>query len=137
MRKNYRLRGRVRAVPRLYELYPDICLTNEEKTRKNLSQGGRRVPVGAMKTEYTEQKTEYTELKTEYTKMKIEYTELKTEYTEMKTEYTEQKTEYTELKTEYTEQYTNRTINILGESRLRLNEEKTNSQRWPFCHFMA
>ena len=31
--------GRVRAVPRLYELYPGICLTTEEKARKNLSQG--------------------------------------------------------------------------------------------------
>jgi hypothetical protein len=27
--------GRVRAVPRLGELYPDICLTTEEKARKN------------------------------------------------------------------------------------------------------
>jgi len=25
--------------------YPDICLTTEEKARKNLSQGSRRVPV--------------------------------------------------------------------------------------------
>jgi hypothetical protein len=31
--------GRVWAVPRLYELYPGICLTTEEKARKNLSQG--------------------------------------------------------------------------------------------------
>jgi hypothetical protein len=31
--------GRVRAVPRLCELYPGICLTTEEKARKNLSQG--------------------------------------------------------------------------------------------------
>ena len=45
--------GRVRAVPRLCELYPGICLTTEEKARKNLSQGSRR--VGTMKTEYTEQ----------------------------------------------------------------------------------
>ena len=28
--------GRVRAVPRLGELYPCICLTTEEKARKNL-----------------------------------------------------------------------------------------------------
>jgi len=27
---------RVRAVPRLGELYPSICLTTEEKARKNL-----------------------------------------------------------------------------------------------------
>jgi hypothetical protein len=31
--------GRVRAVPRLGELYPGICLATEEKARKNLSQG--------------------------------------------------------------------------------------------------
>ena len=54
MRKNYRLIGIVRAVPSLCELYPGICLTNEEKARENLSQGSRRVPVGKMKTEYTE-----------------------------------------------------------------------------------
>jgi hypothetical protein len=47
--------GIVRAVPRLCELYSGICLTSEEKTQKNLSQGSRRVPVGTMKTEYTEQ----------------------------------------------------------------------------------
>jgi len=45
----------VRAVPRLCELYTGICLTAEEKARKNLSQGSRRVPVGMMKAEYTEQ----------------------------------------------------------------------------------
>jgi hypothetical protein len=49
--------GRVRAVPRLCELYPGIYLTTEEKARKKLSQGSRRVPVGTMKTEYTEQNT--------------------------------------------------------------------------------
>ena len=47
--------GRVRAVPRLYELYPDIDFTTEEKARKTLGQGKRRMPVGTMKTEYTEQ----------------------------------------------------------------------------------
>ena len=31
--------GRVRAVPRIGELYPGICLTPEGKARKNLSQG--------------------------------------------------------------------------------------------------
>jgi len=46
----------VRAVLRLCELYRGICLTAEEKARKILSQGSRRVPVGTMKTEYTEQK---------------------------------------------------------------------------------
>ena len=44
----------MRAVPRLCVLYPGICLTTEEKARKNLSQGSRRMPVGMMKTEYTE-----------------------------------------------------------------------------------
>ena len=33
--------GIVRAVPRLGELYPGICLTTEGKARKNLSQGSR------------------------------------------------------------------------------------------------
>ena len=35
--------GRVWAVPHLCELCPGICLTTEEKARKNLSQGSRRV----------------------------------------------------------------------------------------------
>jgi hypothetical protein len=35
--------------PRLCGLYPGICLTTEEKARKNLSQGSRRVPAGTMK----------------------------------------------------------------------------------------
>ena len=47
--------GRVRAMPRLCKLYPGICFTTEEKPRINLSQHSRRVPVGTMKTEYTEQ----------------------------------------------------------------------------------
>jgi hypothetical protein len=34
--------GRVLAVPSHYELYLGICLTTEEKARKNLSQGSRR-----------------------------------------------------------------------------------------------
>jgi hypothetical protein len=45
----------MRTVPRLCDEYPGICLTTEEIVRKNLSQGSRRVPVGTMKTEYTEQ----------------------------------------------------------------------------------
>ena len=44
-------------MPHLCKLYPGIYLTTEEKARKNLSQGSRRVPVGMMKTEYTEQNT--------------------------------------------------------------------------------
>jgi len=46
--------GRVRAVPRLCELCPGICLTTEENARKKLGQGSRKVPAGTMKTEYTE-----------------------------------------------------------------------------------
>jgi len=38
--------GRVRAAPCLCELYPGICLTTEERARKTLCQGSRRVPVG-------------------------------------------------------------------------------------------
>jgi hypothetical protein len=41
--------GRERAVPRHCELYPGICLTNEGKVRKNLSQRSRRFPAGTMK----------------------------------------------------------------------------------------
>jgi len=41
--------GRMRAMSRLCELYPGICLTTEEKARKNLSQGSRIVPAGKMK----------------------------------------------------------------------------------------
>jgi len=37
------------AVPRLCEFYPGICLTTEEKARKNVSQGSRRMPAGTMK----------------------------------------------------------------------------------------
>ena len=32
-------------MPRLCEFYPGICLTTEEKARKTLSQGSRRVLV--------------------------------------------------------------------------------------------
>ena len=39
-------------MPRLCDAYPGICLTTEEKARKNLSQGSLRMPVGK---EYTEQ----------------------------------------------------------------------------------
>jgi len=37
--------GRVRAVPRLGELYSGICLTTEEEARKNLSQGSRTIRI--------------------------------------------------------------------------------------------
>jgi hypothetical protein len=39
----------------VFTSYTLACLITEEKTRKNLSQGSRKVPVGTMKTEYTEQ----------------------------------------------------------------------------------
>ena len=35
----------VRTVPRLGYLYHGICLTNEEKARKNLSQGSRTIRI--------------------------------------------------------------------------------------------
>jgi hypothetical protein len=35
--------GRVRAVPRLGEFYPGICLTKKEKARKNISQGKKNL----------------------------------------------------------------------------------------------
>jgi hypothetical protein len=47
--------GGVQAMPHVCELYPGICLTTEEKAWENLSQGSWRMPVGTMKTEYTEQ----------------------------------------------------------------------------------
>jgi hypothetical protein len=36
----------VRTVPRLCEVYPDICLTTEEKARKNISQGKKILSQG-------------------------------------------------------------------------------------------
>ena len=39
-------------MPLPYEVYPGICLTTEEKARKNLSQGNRRAPIGTIETEY-------------------------------------------------------------------------------------
>jgi len=33
----------VQAVPRLWEFYPGICLTAEEKARKNLGQGKKNL----------------------------------------------------------------------------------------------
>jgi hypothetical protein len=41
--------GRVRTVPFLCGLYPVIFLTTEEKARKILSEGSRRVPAGMIK----------------------------------------------------------------------------------------
>jgi hypothetical protein len=36
---------RVRTVPRLCELYPDVCLITKEKARKNLRQGSQRIQL--------------------------------------------------------------------------------------------
>jgi len=33
-------------MPRVFGVYPGICLTTEGKARKNFSQGSRRVPAG-------------------------------------------------------------------------------------------
>ena len=41
--------GRVRAEPHVCGFYPGICFTTEEKSRKNLSQGTRKVQGGMMK----------------------------------------------------------------------------------------
>jgi hypothetical protein len=35
----------MRIMPRLGELYPDICLTTEEKAPKPLSQGSRTIRI--------------------------------------------------------------------------------------------
>jgi hypothetical protein len=48
--------GRVRAVPRLASYTVEFAL-QQEKARKNLCQGSRRVPVGMMKTKYTDRDT--------------------------------------------------------------------------------
>jgi hypothetical protein len=44
-RTTQKLIGTVRAVLRLGELYPGICLTTEEKARKTLSQGNKFLPI--------------------------------------------------------------------------------------------
>jgi hypothetical protein len=43
----------VRVVPQLCGFNPGVCLTTDEKARKNLSQGSRRVPAGTMKERRT------------------------------------------------------------------------------------
>jgi hypothetical protein len=43
--EQYKKFGRMRAVPRLGELYPGICLTTKEKARKNLSQGSGTIRI--------------------------------------------------------------------------------------------
>ena len=37
--------GRVRAVPRLGELYPGMCLATDEKALKTLSQGRGKIRI--------------------------------------------------------------------------------------------
>jgi hypothetical protein len=46
--------GTVRAVCRLGELYPGICLTTEEKARKNLSQGSRTIRINRPNSKNTQ-----------------------------------------------------------------------------------
>jgi lipocalin len=41
--EQHKYSGRVQAVSRLCEFYPGICLTTEEKARKNLSQGKKNL----------------------------------------------------------------------------------------------
>ena len=54
--------GRVRAVPRLCEFYPGICLPTEEKVRKNLSRGSHWL-VQSIEYEYIDLKSlEWTHL---------------------------------------------------------------------------
>jgi hypothetical protein len=48
-KNNIKKFGRVRAVLLLCGFYPGICLTTEEKARKNFSQGRRRVPADTVK----------------------------------------------------------------------------------------
>ena len=52
---------------RLCDLYTGICLTTESKARGNLSQDSRRVPVGTLKTEYTDQNIHNNKNETEHT----------------------------------------------------------------------
>jgi len=44
----------MRAMHRLCELYPGICVTTVENAQKILSQGRWRVPAGKMKIVYVE-----------------------------------------------------------------------------------
>jgi hypothetical protein len=52
--EQYKNFGRMRAVPRLGELYPGICLTTEEKARKNLSQGSGTIRLRKPNNKNTE-----------------------------------------------------------------------------------
>ena len=54
--EQYKNFGRVRAVPRLGELYPGIRLTTEEKARKSLSQGSRQSTVDSRQRNVSLQK---------------------------------------------------------------------------------
>jgi hypothetical protein len=54
-RKNYRLIGKSVSLAPSLRVIPWHLPYNKGKSKKNLSQGSRRVSAGAMKTEYTEQ----------------------------------------------------------------------------------
>jgi rhamnose utilization protein RhaD (predicted bifunctional aldolase and dehydrogenase) len=51
----------VRAVPRLCELYPGICLTTEEKARKNLRIVEKCPDIAVAVVQYTFTHKQYTE----------------------------------------------------------------------------
>jgi len=38
----------MQAVPRLFEIYPGICITTEEKARKNLREGTKNLSQGTV-----------------------------------------------------------------------------------------
>ena len=53
----------MRAVPRLCKFYPGICLTTEEKARKNLSQGKKnlsQVKKTSVRVQYTNYQNTHT-----------------------------------------------------------------------------
>ena len=54
----------MRTVPRLCEFNPGICLTTEEKARKNLSQGSRRVLVYILNITKTPTQLQYPHIHT-------------------------------------------------------------------------
>ena len=84
----------MRAVPRLCEFYPGICLTTEEKSRKNLSQGSRRVLVYIL-PKHTHYKTHtYTPQHTHITK------QFKTNTVQVKTTTVQVKTTTVQVKTQ-------------------------------------
>jgi hypothetical protein len=63
----------VRAVPRLCELYPGICLTTEEEARKNLRVVEKCPDIPVAVAQYTFTHKQYTEQhnETEYTERNV------------------------------------------------------------------